>query len=765
MARKGTPGGIGGAVIGAIILAIAGIPKEMWIAIGVVGLIALIVWLNSKTNKTAESSFTEHNTDEPARLEKATRRTTQRHRAQEPKGRGITPRWVSASETIEVSGTSIAGGMLYFGSGLRAARGDVDPALIDPRLPVAREKADPALAQMDYWPSYSSISPSARRCYVDWLASGRTDPRADIGYVFLFFYGLERRALVDAASDPIAKADLPRIEDEVKRLIGLYGHSRSFRRYAGSFLDLLASYRAVDSIDEAHPPQVIDSEMPMALRLGLGRMAMTGRPVPADWAHAWMRSDPRIPFPKALQRCPVESEKMFVSLYRDRHGEGIKLPANRTKLRMSYQPASGGLLGTEFPFATADVPDITAVVAPAKKIEALVEECAAVLAPYSRYIAKNPDQSQSLEAILLLPHALWPAAARSTMQTLNERIGSGLRVMSLGELASSFGSTEELTRDRIRSLAHALEEIHIGIEPDVLGGARTPKSDDRIILFRTEREDGTTRQTPVYQAASVTLDLACSVAMADGAPHANELRLLMKQIDGWTQLTEAQRKRLRARLRMAIDTPPSLASLRSKLDIIPVEGRRAIAHLLSTLAQADGTVDASEVRLLEKVYKALGIDTDFAYSDLHTAAATASSAKAPAAVEPAAPAAGLALDMARIEALQRETAQVSALLSKVFADEGTTSIETLEEREETQPVADACLLGLDAEHSIFLRLLLTRPSWSRQDLADAAADMELMLDGALERINEASFEQFDEALIDGDDPVEISREVLEKIAA
>ena len=136
-----------------------------------------------------------------------------------------------------------------------------------------------------------------------------------------------------------------------------------------------------------------------------------------------------------------------------------------------------------------------------------------------------------------------------------------------------------------------------------------------------------------------------------------------------------------------------------------------------------------------------------------------------AAATPTTPATGIALDMARIEALQRETAQVSALLSKVFADETTPSIEAIEEEEETQPVADACLLGLDAEHSIFLRLLLTRSSWPRQDLADAAADMELMLDGALERINEASFVQFDEALIEGDDPIEISREVLEKIAA
>ena len=50
---------------------------------------------------------------------------------------------------------------------------------------------------MTYWPSYSEISSAARTAYVDWLASGRR-PGAHIGYVFLFFYGIERRVLVDA---------------------------------------------------------------------------------------------------------------------------------------------------------------------------------------------------------------------------------------------------------------------------------------------------------------------------------------------------------------------------------------------------------------------------------------------------------------------------------------------------------------------------------------------------------------------------------------
>jgi hypothetical protein len=83
---------------------------------------------------------------------------------------------------------------------------------------------------------------------------------------------------------------------------------------------------------------------------------------------------------------------------------------------------------------------------------------------------------------------------------------------------------------------------------------------------------------------------------------------------------------------------------------------------------------------------------------------------------------------------------------------------------EPAPEAPA-LLGLDESHAALLRLLLSRPEWTRAELADAAADLDLMLDGALEQINEAAFDAFDEPLCEGDDPVSVNTGLLEKIEA
>jgi hypothetical protein len=60
-------------------------------------------------------------------------------------------------------------------------------------------------------------------------------------------------------------------------------------------------------------------------------------------------------------------------------------------------------------------------------------------------------------------------------------------------------------------------------------------------------------------------------------------------------------------------------------------------------------------------------------------------------------------------------------------------------------------------------LLLSRPQWSRAELEDAASDLELMLDGALEQVNDASFEAYDLPLSEGEDPIDINAEVVEKI--
>ena len=167
------------------------------------------------------------------------------------------------------------------------------------------------------------------------------------------------------------------------------------------------------------------------------------------------------------------------------------------------------------------------------------------------------------------------------------------------------------------------------------------------------------------------------------------------------------------------------------------------------------------MKFLEKVYKALGVESKRVFSDIHAAG----SGGAPASTTQAEKQ-GFRLDVERIAALQEDTVRVSALLSTIFAEEDDSTpapaapaLEPELEDEANSP------LGLDEDHSALMRLLLSRPEWTRTELEDAAADLDLMLDGAMEQINEAAFEAFDEPLFEGDDPISVNTQLLEKIEA
>lgn len=779
MAKKKSSGEALLVGVAIVIGLLASIPKELWIGIGVIVVLVFVAraFLNKSEPDVPQASYrvtVEATSPRPAGAARSTGREEQfativigsgdqEYGIPQPiQDAGDKVRWVSPGESVEVADLSLPGGMLYVGSDLRGAYGQAEPALINPALKVAQRNIDPSLRLTDYWPSYSECTPEARRAYLQWQAGGRQAPDANIGYVFLFFYGLERRILVDAVANATAKADIPAIKQEVQRLLAIYSDNGSFRHYASQFLAYVEAESVEPAIYKQPPPAAGGSyELPMGLRIGLGQTAVDQQPVPASWALAWALADPNIARRTAVGRCPEIFEALFKAKYAEEHGDGLRLPVNRTKLKLAYHPASASLRGQELTRSLGDLPDVSALSAPVKKLQELMNTCTDLLDPYSRFIGRNPDKKDALESVLLLPPAYWPTSLRTELNEIKARVCDGMLVMSFGELTGRLKSAGTLSRDKVLGLARALEVLHLGMEPDVLGGQKLPKAEDSVALFVADPAEGAARSTPAYQAAAVTLDLACSVALADGDASGPELIHLTRQIESWTHLSAAHRKRLKAHLRLRIMQPTTLAGLKKKLEPLTAEAKRTIAKFLAHLAETDGTVSPDEVKFLERVYKTLQVDTKLVYSDLHSAGAPIPAAVSAPRKE--APVVGFALDPARIAQLQRETEEVTALLANVFAEE-TVEVEAVA-AEEDEPPPQASVLGLDQSYVAFLRMLISRPTWTRHELVDVAADMELMLDGALEHINEAALDNFDAPLVEGDDPVEINQEVLEKLPA
>lgn len=263
----------------------------------------------------------------------------------------------------------------------------------------------------------------------------------------------------------------------------------------------------------------------------------------------------------------------------------------------------------------------------------------------------------------------------------------------------------------------------------------------------------------------LTLDLASAVAAADGEFSAREMAHLRAQVQSWSHLTPNHTRRLLAHLRLLMATPASLTALREKLEPLDAAAKETVAAFVAMVAQSDGDVSPTEVKMLEKVYKALGVEPKKVFSDVHAVAAGATST---AAVAVKVRNAGFKLDAARIAALQKDTETVSALLSGIFKEEDASEPVIDEPEPESDGEATSPgLLGLDEAHSALARLLLSRPKWTKDELSDAAIDLDLdlMIDGAIEALNEAAFDLHDIPFTEGEDVVTVNPELLEKLEA
>ena len=794
--KKSGSGGAGVVLVLGFLGLLAAIPKEVWGAIGVLGAIFIAIYLYRQFKKS-ESVI-----DEPEPLRqavrpesrvsrepaKSVRQSTPRFVADDvpvstgrsptsdssgfklpsaPKGFGVAS-WIPAGQSVSVSGVTIPGGMVYVGTSLPTPFGDNDPCLIDPSKSVARQ-GDYTERQMGYWPSYSEISAGARRAYLNWLAGGRKDPEADVGFVFLFFYGLERRAIIDGAKDEAAQADWPVIADELRRLLGIYGEkSNSFRRYAGELLDWVSLASHPAKLYERPVPALPKTfELPLYIRLALGQAAVDGAPVPSRLALAWAKLDPNSFLRTPATRCPEQFEKLFVEKYDELCGSGMVLPRNRTKLKLVYRPASSGFRGyQELKMTFKDTPDVTVLTGPTRTLQEVVDAATKPLESFSRAIGKNPDAKDSLETLLQLPFPLWPEGAKKPLQALKARMGEGMVVMPFQDLLNALGAKTLFTKDKTLLLARTLESANVGFEPDVLSGAKPPKLDDKVVLFALPPTEQLSRANGPYLAAALTLQLASAVATSDGDFGIKEMGHLRETVLSWKHLTPSQTRRLLAHLRLLMQAPASLTALKKKFEPLDLAVKETIAAFMATVAQSDGEVSPAEVKMLEKVYKALGVDSKKVFSDVH---AVAVGTKPTAATVTKVEETGFKLDPDRIAALQKDTEKVSALLANIFTETEEPAA-AVAESAEVEVEAEAVetpkgLMGLDESHTALARMMLSRPEWSRDELLDVAADLDLMLDGALERINEAAFDTHDMALFEGDDPVTVNAEILEKVEA
>lgn len=689
--------------------------------------------------------------------------------------------WVPKGQSVTIAGRTIDG-MVYVGKPPRIGSpyyGESCRAYIDPSLSVARVGSDKNGDHMSYWPGYSSIPAVCRATYLDWLADGREDGTISPGYLFLFFYGLERRFLVEQPSDDERRE----IVTEVVRLKSLFSENYSAQRYLGEFVDLarIAAMGKVSLDDPALKQAILENrswDVPFSLKFALGGIIANGNALDAEWMHLWLMCHPERRMRTPAERCGEEFKALFKLKFEALYPDGLKVRTPRKLLKMEYRAASSEFNCSVSP-ATGDgggvaIPDVTDLRSPVQKAQKIADEVMDELDKFSRYLGRNPEGRETIEAQALLPAELWSLFPSGELEALKdwarERVAAGGLVPALDLISRLEGETpEKLGKRNLTGAADALARIGFGMAPDPRFSLRGPKIDEPVVIFELgEPIEQLEDVSPTYRTELFELALATFVAHADSKIVEAERRALRQKIDAVSGLSELERKRLHANLEWYLEVPPDMSWLRSKLKDAGAEHHLALRAAVVAIAHADSVIQSEEVASIEKIYKALGIDAGLVYADLHAGdvpdgpvrvkAAEAEALGEQIPEEPKAKAASL--DAARIAAIRDDTERVSSVLGEIFSTDEDVSDEVI-----AAHALPSSMAGLDPKHAMLVEEIIQREHWTDDEFDEIVGKQGLMPSGALEVVNEWAFDKFDEALLDEYDGYDVSPDIADTLRA
>lgn len=694
-----------------------------------------------------------------------------------PRERPGTAKWIRPGETVTVQGVDISSGLFYFGSCLSFEGREIDAYAINPQLAAKSPRPDIAGASMPYWPSYADVPPAARRAFIDWMSTGRRSTSYGIGHVFLFFYGLEHRLFVErdlaSASELIA---------EVERLAAARPDSDSFQGYAKRFLDVARCAAGIPfPVPEVSPERSYSTEMDVGVRIYLGQHLSQSRVFLSEDALIWVLALQDVYLRTAAVRCFDEFVALWHLRFRARFADGFIVETSGN-IDVQYQAASGAFT-VQVDGPHRNYPDVAKTRKSPEPLRQLVQDCTDELDSFSRLLGRRPDARNSVQAALMLPSDLLSGTGFEPLNQFKARLsevmgGQGRASTKMRTVlqAANFEIQEQgkVSPGLADQLSQVLDLVDVAIEPDRRFGGAVPQSDDQVFLFSARGGGHVDPERPAYRTMKAQVEVAVLAAAADGQTSGDEMSRVIAGIRDGKDLSAIERARLIAFAVTTFNSPPKLSRVMKRLAERSDAEREAIANVALAVVGGSGSVDPDEVKFLERLHKTLGLPKERVYSELHRAAP---GVDAPVAISverreagipipkerPPKPdfSAGVKIDAARLARTQRETAEVSELLANIFEEEPVRyTIQT--------PVAaaasGACFDGLDQQHTELLELIELKGSIPKAEFDERARAMKLLPEGALERINDWSFDRFDEPLLEEGDGIVMAPQLRPRLA-
>ncbi|WP_432468869.1 TerB N-terminal domain-containing protein [Agarivorans sp. Z349TD_8] len=669
-------------------------------------------------------------------------------------------RWVSEDEQLSVNGRKLTKGFFYFGGVMNSLDGyGIEPSLVDDKHPASNPSEDSEIytdESLGYWPTYTSLSKACRGAYLDWLSSDRSDPNTPIGYAFIYFYGFERRVIENKSNSQISDKEYIAIFEEVLRLNSVFSANRSFRGYSANFLELMALLRP--ALFEDRLSDIPETNNALSFKVKLATTVANGNPVTALIALEWLKNTFEYSLKTPARRCKEEFSQLFQIRFSEKFGEGISVKPNKTKLRLSYHAASNGVHGVDLELG--DLPDPSILKGPMKKLIPIAEQCTEELSSYSRYLGKAVTSRDDIAALMLLPNELANEANSPVIETFkswaNQVISSNDGLTTVKQFWTHTGTPlpKAFNKKENELVANLAAKAEIGIAPDQRFHHVKLKIDDNIVLFSPGHGEFFEPST-AFNQVSLAIRLGAMVATIDGTVDQHEKIVLQTLINHDDKLSPSEKNSLNAYLTWRLNAPVNNAGLKARIDKLGVPQVEFLKKFILSIALADGKIDASEIKQIEKLYTSLGLDKSLVTSDIHTFASSRQPISATS-KDISINKSTFQLDEGILAIHESETDDAKSMLESIFAVDEEPELEV-------STTTDAAEGGLDSPYKELFDTLIGKEEWHRKEVNELCGKLNLMVDGALETINDWAYDKVDAPVLDDNGDIYVDLEIVEEL--
>jgi len=617
------------------------------------------------------------------------------------------------------------------------------------------------------------------------LASDRSALPPSEGYLFLYFYGIERRLLVDEVDRAWALQEVVRLRKLDQHRVGTRD-GRSFRQYSTGLLwyEIARTPRLFDqkAIDKA--VSLTEHWTHELLNAPLSWLATHERPLPPMMARQIAANDPTSQRSVVIKRLPSEFEELFDTRYREMFGgEGMVLRVSKRDAWHTYRPASGGL--TEM---RCQVPNPLAISSQFQKLPEIWNSCIADLRKLSRVVSTSThDGELTAEAWEAMP----PELRAEVDHPLTERVAgllaesparadsdnqdaATLHMLHAGRFAELLGIERRpiLTATQSQKLAATVEFTGYGVVPDARISPIRYGWDD--LIAAVPGLDNGDVEPSRYNAAACVLRLGLAIAQADGEADEVELRMLADHVDAIFDLSSEERQRLAVLRKLLLRTGSDIQGVARKIsEMMPPDARQKIGRLLVAIAATTNGIDRSERAALRKAFRALDLTPEVLEATIAEVAPEADESEVSVKAErrdadagepirvTAAP--SFRLNYEAISIIMSETREVSVMLAAAMGaaeveqdasriDERATAVSTdmthIQAASSNGGTAVATAPGPGGRYGPLFVALTQQERWDRAAADRIARTHGLMLDAGVEAINDWAYDALGTPLIE-----------------